>query len=143
MKKYEWEQDQIKHMKDYIARFGHGSAKLARQAQSKEKTLAKMERGGLTEKVCSPLLLLRVFPWLVGSSYLRACVLFVECFDGYFVFQLTVPAHFNAPAGDAVPSVSVPLHLPMCGPGGQGDEAQDAIRRPWQAATSSVANHCA
>jgi ATPase subunit of ABC transporter with duplicated ATPase domains len=51
MKKYEWEQDQIKHMKEYIARFGHGSAKLARQAQSKEKTLAKMERGGLTEKV--------------------------------------------------------------------------------------------
>ena len=36
---------------DYIARFGHGSAKLARQAQSKEKTLAKMIEGGLTEKV--------------------------------------------------------------------------------------------
>merc|ERR1712038_1718969 len=35
----------------YIARFGHGSAKLARQAQSKEKTLAKMVAGGLTEKV--------------------------------------------------------------------------------------------
>lgn len=35
----------------YIARFGHGSAKLARQAQSKEKTLDKMVRGGLTEKV--------------------------------------------------------------------------------------------
>ncbi|OQR85629.1 ATP-binding cassette sub-family F member 2 [Achlya hypogyna] len=51
MKKYQWEQDQIKHMKDYIARFGHGSAKLARQAQSKEKTLAKMVREGLTEKV--------------------------------------------------------------------------------------------
>ena len=51
MKKYDWEQEQIKHMKDYIARFGHGSAKLAKQAQSKEKTLAKMERGGLTEKV--------------------------------------------------------------------------------------------
>ena len=51
MKRYDWEQDQIKHMKEYIARFGHGSAKLAKQAQSKEKTLAKMERGGLTEKV--------------------------------------------------------------------------------------------
>jgi len=51
MKRYNWEQDQIKHMKDYIARFGHGSAKLARQAQSKEKVLAKMERDGLTEKV--------------------------------------------------------------------------------------------
>ena len=51
MKQYRWEQEQIANMKEYIARFGHGSAKLARQAQSKEKTLAKMERGGLTEKV--------------------------------------------------------------------------------------------
>jgi len=29
-------------LQEYIARFGHGSAKLARQAQSKEKTLEKM-----------------------------------------------------------------------------------------------------
>lgn len=36
---------------NYIARFGHGSAKLARQAQSKEKTLQKMVASGLTEKV--------------------------------------------------------------------------------------------
>jgi len=50
-KRYNWEQSQIKHMKDYVARFGHGSAKLARQAQSKEKTMAKMVAGGLTEKV--------------------------------------------------------------------------------------------
>ena len=50
-KRYNWEQAQISHMKDYIARFGHGSAKLARQAQSKEKTLAKMVNEGLTEKV--------------------------------------------------------------------------------------------
>lgn len=51
MKRYNWEQSQISHMKEYIARFGHGSAKLARQAQSKEKTLAKMVAGGLTDKV--------------------------------------------------------------------------------------------
>jgi ATP-binding cassette subfamily F protein 2 len=50
-RQHDWEQDQIAHMKDYIARFGHGSAKLARQAQSKEKTLARMVRGGLTESV--------------------------------------------------------------------------------------------
>jgi ATP-binding cassette subfamily F protein 2 len=50
-KRYKWEQDQLANMKDYIARFGHGSAKLARQAQSKEKTMAKMVAGGLTEKV--------------------------------------------------------------------------------------------
>merc|ERR1712200_399958 len=51
MKQYNWEQDQIAHMKEYIARFGHGSAKLARQAQSKDKTLKKMVDGGLTERV--------------------------------------------------------------------------------------------
>ena len=38
-------------LQNYIARFGHGSAKLARQAQSKEKTLKKMVDAGLTEKV--------------------------------------------------------------------------------------------
>eukprot|EP00163_Fabomonas_tropica_P015399 TRINITY_DN281_c0_g1_i1.p1 TRINITY_DN281_c0_g1~~TRINITY_DN281_c0_g1_i1.p1 ORF type:complete len:602 (+),score=190.95 TRINITY_DN281_c0_g1_i1:565-2370(+) len=50
-KRYQWEQEQIANMKEYIARFGHGSAKLAKQAQSKEKTLAKMVANGLTEKV--------------------------------------------------------------------------------------------
>lgn len=61
-KQYNWEQDQIAHMKNYIARFGHGSAKLARQAQSKEKTLAKMVAGGLTERVDSDKLLNFFFP---------------------------------------------------------------------------------
>lgn len=49
-------------MKNYIARFGHGSAKLARQAQSKEKTLAKMVAQGLTEKVTSDKILNFYFP---------------------------------------------------------------------------------
>ncbi|XP_065162979.1 ATP-binding cassette sub-family F member 2 [Atheta coriaria] len=62
MKQYNWEQDQISHMKNYIARFGHGSAKLARQAQSKEKTLAKMVAQGLTEKVVSDKILNFYFP---------------------------------------------------------------------------------
>lgn len=62
MKQYNWEQDQIAHMKNYIARFGHGSAKLARQAQSKEKTLAKMVAGGLTEKVISDKTVVFYFP---------------------------------------------------------------------------------
>lgn len=62
MKKYRWEQDQIAHMKNYIARFGHGSAKLARQAQSKEKTLKKMVDGGLAEKVTADKTLSFYFP---------------------------------------------------------------------------------
>ncbi|CAB0043613.1 unnamed protein product [Trichogramma brassicae] len=61
-KQYNWEQDQIAHMKNYIARFGHGSAKLARQAQSKEKTLAKMVAQGLTEKVSTDKSLNFYFP---------------------------------------------------------------------------------
>ena len=62
MKQYNWEQDQIAHMKNYIARFGHGSAKLARQAQSKEKTLAKMVAQGLTAKVSDDKILNFYFP---------------------------------------------------------------------------------
>ena len=49
-KQYKAEQEQIKSMKEYIARFGHGTAKNAKQAQSKEKVLAKMMRSGLTAK---------------------------------------------------------------------------------------------
>ncbi|XP_003383128.1 PREDICTED: ATP-binding cassette sub-family F member 2 [Amphimedon queenslandica] len=49
MKRYQWEKQQMQHMKDYIARFGRGSN--AKQAQSKEKVLSKMVAGGLTEKV--------------------------------------------------------------------------------------------
>ena len=43
-KRYKSEQDQINHMKEYVARFGQGNAKMAKQAQSKEKTLEKMMR---------------------------------------------------------------------------------------------------
>ena len=50
-KRYKLEQDQIKHMKEYVARFGQGNAKMAKQAQSKEKTLDKMLKSGLTDKV--------------------------------------------------------------------------------------------
>lgn len=51
MQKYEWEKDQIAHMKDFIARFGHGTRKMAMQAQSREKVLQKMTDAGLVEKV--------------------------------------------------------------------------------------------
>jgi len=51
MKQFTREQNDIAHMKNYIARFGHGNKKMARQAKSKEKTLAKMIDKGLTERV--------------------------------------------------------------------------------------------
>ena len=49
-KQFKSEQEQIKAIKDYVARFGQGTSKNAKQAQSREKTLAKMIRAGLTEK---------------------------------------------------------------------------------------------
>jgi len=51
MKRFETEQKQIDHMKDYIRRFEHSNEKRSRQAQSKMKVLEKMERGGLVEEV--------------------------------------------------------------------------------------------
>ncbi|GJN04299.1 hypothetical protein PR202_ga21838 [Eleusine coracana subsp. coracana] len=81
MKQYRWEQEQIASMKEYIARFGHGSAKLARQAQSKEKTLAKMERGGLTEKVVRDKIL--VFRFTNVGKLPPPVLQFVEVTFGY------------------------------------------------------------
>jgi len=81
MKQYRWEQEQISSMKEYIARFGHGSAKLARQAQSKEKTLAKMERGGLTEKVQNDKVL--VFRFTDVASLPPPVLQFAEVTFGY------------------------------------------------------------
>ncbi|GMY15958.1 ABC transporter F family member 1 [Fagus crenata] len=81
MKQYKWEQEQIASMKEYIARFGHGSAKLARQAQSKEKTLAKMERGGLTERVQRDRVL--VFRFVDVGKLPPPVLQFVEVAFGY------------------------------------------------------------
>ncbi|XP_009356910.2 ABC transporter F family member 1 [Pyrus x bretschneideri] len=81
MKQYKWEQEQIANMKEYIARFGHGSAKLARQAQSKEKTLAKMERGGLAEKVARDKVL--IFRFVDVGKLPPPVLQFVEVSFGY------------------------------------------------------------
>jgi ATP-binding cassette subfamily F protein 2 len=51
MKLYDKQQGEIAHIKDFVNRFGHGTRKMAQQAQSREKVLRKMEDEGLTEKV--------------------------------------------------------------------------------------------
>ena len=51
MRIYEKEQEQVADIKQFVARFGHGTKKMAQQAQSREKLLRKLEEGGLTEKV--------------------------------------------------------------------------------------------
>jgi ATP-binding cassette subfamily F protein 2 len=47
-RQYEAEQRDIADIKDFIARFGHGTVKMVRQAQAREKLLAKKLEAGLT-----------------------------------------------------------------------------------------------
>jgi len=47
-RQYEAEQRDIAEIKDFIARFGHGTVKMVRQAQSREKLLQKKLEAGLT-----------------------------------------------------------------------------------------------
>ena len=49
-RKYDAEQRDIAEIKDFIARFGHGTVKMVRQAQSREKLLQKKLENGLTPK---------------------------------------------------------------------------------------------
>ncbi|KAL3906371.1 MAG: hypothetical protein SGILL_009297 [Bacillariaceae sp.] len=50
IRQYDAEQRDINEIKDFIARFGHGTVKMVRQAQAREKLLAKKLEAGLTEK---------------------------------------------------------------------------------------------
>ena len=49
MRAYEAEQRDISEIKDFISRFGHGTVKMVRQAQAREKLLQKKLEAGLTE----------------------------------------------------------------------------------------------
>jgi ATP-binding cassette subfamily F protein 2 len=62
MKRFQNEQEKIKQYKEFIAKFGHGTKKLARQAKSREKSMARMKDNGLTEKVVSDRVLSFLFP---------------------------------------------------------------------------------
>lgn len=50
-KRYEKQQADVASLKDFVARFGHGTKKMAQQAQSREKLLAKVLEEDTVEKV--------------------------------------------------------------------------------------------
>lgn len=50
MRQYEAEQRDIAEIKDFIARFGHGTVKMVRQAQAREKLLQKKLEAGLAQQ---------------------------------------------------------------------------------------------
>jgi ATP-binding cassette subfamily F protein 2 len=51
MKRFNKEQVDLAKMKEYVARFGHGNRKLAKQGKSKEKLMNKRIAEGMTESV--------------------------------------------------------------------------------------------
>ena len=75
---------------EYIARFGHGSAKLARQAQSKEKTLKKMVEGGLTEKVSTDKVGKRHSVFFATAIWAGSLLYFCLCKNCIFVIDLCI-----------------------------------------------------
>ena len=93
-------------MKEYVARFGHGTAKLARQGKSKEKLLNKKLSGGLTERPVEEKMVQFKFP---DPGKLPPPVLQVNRLEfGY---------------GDA-PSLCESATVAVESPRGVGDEAQ-------------------
>ena len=52
-KKHKKEQKEVADIKAFVAKFGHGTSKMVKQAQSREKVLMKMQEQGLTEAVTS------------------------------------------------------------------------------------------
>ena len=47
-RQYEAEQRDINEIKEFVAKYGHGTAKMVRQAQAREKILQKKLEAGLT-----------------------------------------------------------------------------------------------
>ena len=113
MKVWKREQEEIASMKDYIARFGHGSAKLARQAQSKEKTLAKMVAKGLTEKPTEDKALVFNFP---DPGHLAPPVLQVINLNFNYAQDMKKPLMYK----DVNFGVDLDTRVALVGPNGVG-----------------------
>eukprot|EP01126_Amoeba_proteus_P057455 TRINITY_DN7312_c0_g1_i1.p1 TRINITY_DN7312_c0_g1~~TRINITY_DN7312_c0_g1_i1.p1 ORF type:complete len:589 (-),score=113.79 TRINITY_DN7312_c0_g1_i1:44-1810(-) len=111
MKQYNREQEEIAHMKNYIARFGHGSAKLARQAKSKEKTLNRMMEGGLTEKVVHDKVF--IFQFLPCGTIPPPVLMFNQVTFGYTTNKMiyTTPLDFG---------IDLDSRVALVGPNGAG-----------------------
>uniref|UniRef100_A0A7S3K1Y0 ATP-dependent transporter ycf16 n=1 Tax=Aureoumbra lagunensis TaxID=44058 RepID=A0A7S3K1Y0_9STRA len=111
LKRYEAEQRDLSAMKEYVARFGHGTAKLARQGKSKEKLLNKKLASGLTEKPIQDERLKFKFP---DPGYLPPPVLQVQ----------GVAFRYNANAPELFSNVEVGFDLDsrvvLVGPNGAG-----------------------
>ena len=109
-RKYDAEQRDIAEIKDFIARFGHGTVKMVRQAQSREKLLQKKLEEGLTEKPQRDAEWDFTFP---DPGELPTPVLMIQ--DVSFAYPNSEPLYHNLDLG-----IDLQSRIALVGPNGAG-----------------------
>lgn len=110
LRQYEAEQRDIAEIKDFIARFGHGTAKLVRQAQSREKLLQKKLEAGLTPKPEE----IKMYDWsFPDAGQLPLPVLAIE--NVTFAYPNSEPLYKDVDFG-----IDLQTRVALVGPNGAG-----------------------
>lgn len=110
LRQYEAEQRDIAEIKDFIARFGHGTVKMVRQAQSREKLLQKKLEAGLTEKPEE----VKLWDWsFPDAGQLPVPVLAIEKLS--FAYPGSDPLYHNVDFG-----IDLQTRVALVGPNGAG-----------------------
>jgi len=110
LRQYEAEQRDIGEIKDFIARFGHGTVKMVRQAQSREKLLQKKLEAGLTEKPEE----VKLWDWsFPDAGQLPVPVLAIEKLS--FAYPGSDPLYHNVDFG-----IDLQTRVALVGPNGAG-----------------------
>lgn len=110
MRQYETEQREIAEIKDFIARFGHGTAKMVRQSQSREKLLQKKLEAGLTPKPEE----IKLWDWsFPDAGQLPVPVLAIE--NVCFAYPKSEPLYHDVDFG-----IDLQTRVALVGPNGAG-----------------------
>jgi len=110
MRTYEAEQRDIAEIQDFIARFGHGTVKMVRQAQSREKLLQKKLEAGLTSKPEE----IKMYDWsFPDAGQLPVPVLAIE--NVCFAYPKSNPLYHDVDFG-----VDLQTRVALVGPNGAG-----------------------
>lgn len=110
MRQYEAEQRDIAEIKDFIARFGHGTVKMVRQAQSREKLLQKKLEAGLTPKPEE----IKMYDWsFPDAGQLPVPVLAIE--NVSFGYPKSKPLYHDVDFG-----IDLQTRVALVGPNGAG-----------------------
>eukprot|EP00560_Eucampia_antarctica_P008317 CAMPEP_0197824980 /NCGR_PEP_ID=MMETSP1437-20131217/2137_1 /TAXON_ID=49252 ORGANISM="Eucampia antarctica, Strain CCMP1452" /NCGR_SAMPLE_ID=MMETSP1437 /ASSEMBLY_ACC=CAM_ASM_001096 /LENGTH=685 /DNA_ID=CAMNT_0043424805 /DNA_START=204 /DNA_END=2261 /DNA_ORIENTATION=- len=110
MRQYQTEQREIAEIKEFIARFGHGTAKMVRQSQSREKLLQKKLEAGLTEKPEE----IKLWDWsFPDAGKLPVPVLAIE--NVCFAYPKSDPLYHDVDFG-----VDLQTRVALVGPNGAG-----------------------